>query len=53
VTVGVPFTTIVVEQVDVLPHASDTVHVIVDVPTLNVPLAFVPVPLLVVEPVIE
>ena len=45
--------TIVVAQVDVLPHASAAVQVIVEVPTLNVPLAFVPVPLLVVAPVIE
>ena len=42
----------VVVQVAVLPHASVTVHVIVDIPILNVPLALVPVPLLVVAPVI-
>ena len=40
-----------VVQVEVLPHASVTVHVIVEAPTLNVPLASVPVPLLVVAPV--
>ena len=42
----------VVVQVEILPHASVTVHVIVDIPILNVPLALVPVPLLVVAPVI-
>ena len=42
----------VVEQVEILPHASVTVHVIVETPTLNVPLASVPEPLLVVAPVI-
>ena len=42
----------VVVQVAVLPHASVTVHVIVDTPTLNTPLASFPVPLLVVAPVI-
>ena len=41
-----------VVQVETLPHASVTVHVIVETPTLNVPLASVPVPLLVVPPVI-
>ena len=41
----------VVVQVETLPHASVTVHVIVETPTLNVPLASVPVPLLVVAPV--
>ena len=41
-----------VVQVETLPHASVTVHVIVEAPTLNVPLASVPVPLLVVAPVI-
>lgn len=40
-----------VVQVEVLPHASVTDHVIVEMPTLNVPLASVPVPLLVVAPV--
>jgi hypothetical protein len=46
---GLMVTTVV--QVEILPHASVTVHVIVDAPTLNVPLASVPVPLLVVAPV--
>jgi len=46
---GLMVTTVV--QVEVLPHASVTVQVIVDAPTLNVPLASVPVPLLVVAPV--
>ena len=41
----------VVVQVEVLPHASVTVHVIVETPVLNIPLASVPVPLLVVAPV--
>lgn len=41
-----------VEQVETLPQASVTVHVIVDTPTLNVPLASFPEPLLVVAPVI-
>ena len=41
----------VVVQVEVLPHASVTVHVIVETPILNVPLASVPVPLRVVAPV--
>jgi hypothetical protein len=40
----------VVEQVEVLPHASVAVHVIVETPGLNAPLASVP-PLLVVAPV--
>ena len=40
-----------VEQEEVLPHASVTIHVIVEIPTLNSPLALVPVPLLVVAPV--
>lgn len=42
----------VVAQVEILPHASVTVHVMVDMPALNVPMASVPVPLLVVAPVI-
>jgi len=41
----------VVEQVDVLPQASVTVHVIFEMPRLNIPPASVPVPLLVVAPV--
>jgi hypothetical protein len=41
-----------VVQVEVLPHASVTVHVIVEAPRLNIPLASFPVPLLVVAPVI-
>jgi hypothetical protein len=41
----------VVVQVEVLPHASVTVQVIVEMPGLNTPLASVPVPLLVVAPV--
>ena len=41
----------VVVQVETLPHASVTVHVIVETPTLNVPLASVPEPFLVVAPV--
>ena len=39
-------------QVEVLPHAFVTVHVIDETPTLNSPLASFPVPLLVVAPVI-
>lgn len=35
-----------------LPHPSVAVHVIVDIPTLNTPLALFPAPLLVVAPVI-
>ena len=50
--VGNGLMVIVVEQADVLPHASVTVHVIVETPALNVPLASLPVPLLVVAPVI-
>ena len=38
-------------QVEILPHASVTVHVIVDTPVLNNPLALVPEPLRVVTPV--
>ena len=41
----------VVVQVEILPHASVTVHVIVETPTSNTPLASGPVPLLVVAPV--
>ena len=41
----------VVVQVETLPHASVTLHVIVETPTLKAPLASVPVPLLVVAPV--
>jgi hypothetical protein len=41
-----------VAHVEVLPHASAAVHVIVEVPTLNVPFPFVPLPLRVVAPVI-
>jgi len=41
----------VVVQLEALPHASVTVHVIVEMPTLNDPLALFPVPLLVVAPV--
>ena len=46
---GLMVTTVL--QVETLPHASVTVHVIVEAPTLNVPLALVPVPLRVVAPV--
>jgi hypothetical protein len=46
---GLIVTTVV--HLEILPHASVTVHVIVETPTLNVPLASVPVPLLVVVPV--
>ena len=49
--VGNGLMVITVVQVETLPHASVTVHVIVEAPTLNVPLASVPVPLLVVTPV--
>ena len=42
----------VVVQVEVFPHASVTVHVIVETPGINTPLASFPVPLLVVAPVI-
>ena len=52
VTVGFAFTVTVVEQVEILPHASVTVHAIVDTPALNVPLASLPDPLLLVNPVI-
>ena len=41
---------IVVEQVEVLLHASFTVQAIIDIPTLNVPLALSPIPFLVVAP---
>ena len=47
---GLMFTSVV--QVETVPHASVTVHVIVETPGLNTPLASVPVPLLVVAPVI-
>ena len=43
---------IVVLQVEIFPQASVTVHVIVDRPTVYTPLAFVPVPLDDVAPVI-
>jgi len=46
--VGFALTTTVVAHVAVLPHASIAVHVTVEVPTLNVPLASLPVPLLLV-----
>jgi hypothetical protein len=36
-----------------LPHSSVTVQVIVDIPTLKMPLASIPDPLRVVAPVIE
>jgi hypothetical protein len=49
--VGKGFMVTTVVQVETLPQASVTVHVIVETPTLNVPLASVPVPLLVVAPV--
>ena len=42
----------VVVQVELLPHASTTVQVIVETPGLNAPLASVPAPVLVVAPVI-
>jgi hypothetical protein len=41
-----------VAQVEIFPQPSLTVHVIVERPILNVPLASVPVPLRVVTPVI-
>jgi hypothetical protein len=40
-----------VEQVDIFPHPSLTVQVIVETPKLNVPLASIPVPLRLVAPV--
>ena len=43
---------IVVEQVEEFPHASVTVHVIVETPAVKAPLASLPVPLPVVAPVI-
>jgi hypothetical protein len=46
------FTVTVVEQFEILLQPSVTVHVIVETPTLNFPLASVPVPFLVVAPVI-
>ena len=51
--IGVGFGLIVtsVAQFELLPHASVTVHVIVEMPGLNIPLASLPVPLLVVAPV--
>ena len=51
VTVGVAFMVTVIAQVATLPHASVAVHFTVDKPTLNVPLASCPLPLLVVVPV--
>ena len=42
----------VVMHVDVLPHASAAVQVIVEMPVLNTPLASFPVPFLIVAPVI-
>ena len=50
---GLGFIVTIVEQVETLPHISVTVHVIVDTPGLNIPLALFPDPLLVVLPVIE
>ena len=41
-----------VMQFEILPHASSTVHVIVETPALNLPLASFPVPSLSVAPVI-
>ena len=49
--VGLVLIVTVVVQVEILPHASVTVHVIVETPILNNPLASFPVPLLVVAPV--
>ena len=43
---------IVVEQVEEFPHASVTVHAIVETPGLKEPLASLPVPLPLVAPVI-
>jgi predicted ester cyclase len=42
-----------VEHVEALPQLSFTVHVIVETPTLKSPLAFLPVPLRMVAPLIE
>ena len=42
----------VVVQVDVV-HPSVTVQLMIEVPTLNVPLAFVPDPVRFVDPLIE
>jgi hypothetical protein len=52
--VGVGFAIIITSVLHVLlfPHASTTVQVMVDVPTLKEPLASTPVPFLVVAPVI-
>ena len=50
---GLGFIVTVVVQLELLPQASVTVHVMVDTPTPNDPLASFPVPLLVVAPVIE
>ena len=48
---GFELTVTNVVQAEVLPHASITVHVIVETPGLNRPLASFPEPLLVVAPV--
>ena len=52
VTVVNSSTVTVVIQVEMLPQASSTVHVIVETPALNLPLASFPVPFLSVVPVI-
>ena len=52
VTVVSTLTVTLVMQVEILPHASSTDHVIVDTPALNLPLASFPEPSLVVVPVI-
>ena len=48
--VGFGYIVTCVVQEFVFPHSSVTVHVIVDMPTLNVPLASTPDPLRVVAP---
>lgn len=48
--IGLGYIVIVVVHVLAFPHSSVTVHVIVDIPTLKVPLASTPDPLRVVAP---
>jgi hypothetical protein len=50
--VGITLSSIVitVEQLERLPQSSMTVHNIVEIPTLNIPLASFPVPLRFVDP---
>jgi hypothetical protein len=52
--VGVTLSSIVisVEQLEVFPQSSETVHTILETPTLNNPLASFPVPVRSVVPVI-